>query len=37
MLKDGVIRDGQDGENYSQPSVIKTARGELVRVMTAIL
>lgn len=37
MLKDCVIWNGQGGKDYSKPLVIKTARGELGRIMTTIL
>lgn len=37
MLKDCVIWDGRGRNDYSPPLVIKTARGELWRIMTAIL
>lgn len=37
MLKDCVIWDGRGGNDYSPPLVIKTAGGELWRIMTAIL
>lgn len=37
MLKDCVIWDGRGGNDYSPPLVIKTAGGELWRIMMAIL
>lgn len=37
MLKDCVIWEGRGGNDYSPPLVMKSASGELRRVMTAIL